>query len=64
MKVRKLLAVLERHGWRIVRIRGSHRQLRHAAYPRVLTVSGNPGAEVPKGTLKAILKHAGIEEGR
>lgn len=64
MKVRKLLTLLERHGWVIVRIRGSHRQLRHPERRGVLTVAGKPGAEMPSGTLKAILKHAGIEEGR
>ena len=64
MKVRNLIALLERNGWVVVRTRGSHRQLRHPSRPGVLTVAGKPGLEVPRGTLKAILKHAGLEENR
>ncbi|MGH7556062.1 MAG: type II toxin-antitoxin system HicA family toxin [Longimicrobiales bacterium] len=52
MKVRDLLRLLERNGWSIVRIRGSHRQLRHESRPGVLTVAGKPTVEIPVGTLK------------
>lgn len=63
MKVRDLLRLLQANGWTIVRVRGSHRQLRHPDRRGVVTVAGNSGADVPSGTLKAILKHAGIQEG-
>jgi predicted RNA binding protein YcfA (HicA-like mRNA interferase family) len=56
MKVRDLLRLLEQDGWRVVRTRGSHRQLRHEAKPGTVTVAGKPSADVPPGTLRAILK--------
>jgi predicted RNA binding protein YcfA (HicA-like mRNA interferase family) len=64
MKVRALLRLLEQDGWRVVRIRGSHRQLKHAAKPGTVTIAGKPGADVPPGTLRAILKHARLQPPR
>ena len=61
MKVRDLLRLLEQDGWRVVRTRGSHRQLKHAAKPGTVTVAGKPSAEVPPGTLRAILKQARLQ---
>lgn len=63
MKVSDLLRLLQANGWTIVRVRGSHRQLRYPDRRGVLTVAGNSGPDVPGGTLKAILKHARIREG-
>jgi len=60
MKVRELLAALDRDGWRVVRMRGSHRQLRHSTKRGTVTVAGKPGADVPRGTLSAILEQAGL----
>lgn len=64
MKVRELLRLLEKHGWRLSRLEGSHRQLKHPRRPEVITVAGNLGRDVPSGILKAVLKAAGIEEER
>ena len=61
MKVRELLRLLEQDGWYLVRTRGSHRPLRHSTRPGTVTVSGNAGADVPRGTLGAILKQARIQ---
>ena len=61
MKVREVLKILEDDGWYIVRIKGSHRQLKHPAKSGTVTVAGNPGIEVPKGTLNAILKQSGLK---
>ncbi len=61
MKVRELLAMLERDGWLIVRTRGSHRQLRHPTKSGTVTVAGKSGADVPPGTLNAILRQAGLK---
>lgn len=62
MKIRHVLRVLRRDGWVIVRIRGSHRQLQHPTKRGTVTVSGHPTAEVARGTLKSIVRQAGIEE--
>ena len=58
MKVRELLKRLEEDGWRQVRSRGSHRQLKHPMKQKTVTVAGKPSADVPPGTLNAILKQA------
>ena len=54
--------MLETEGWQLVRTRGSHRQFRHPTKPGTVTVSGNPGLDVPAGTLGSILKHAGLKK--
>jgi predicted RNA binding protein YcfA (HicA-like mRNA interferase family) len=62
MKIRDLLKLLEHNGWRLVRIKGSHRQFKHSVKHGTVTVAGKPGLDVPIGTLKSILKSAGLEE--
>jgi predicted RNA binding protein YcfA (HicA-like mRNA interferase family) len=61
MKVRALVRLLEDQGWRLVRTRGSHRQFKHALFPGTLTVAGKASAEMPPGTLSAILKQAKLK---
>jgi len=61
MKVRELLKMLEADGWGLSRTRGSHRQFKHPAKPGTVTIAGKPSADVPKGTLNAILKQSGIK---
>ncbi|NIM06003.1 MAG: addiction module toxin, HicA family [Armatimonadetes bacterium] len=63
MKVRELVRLLEKNGWRLVRTRGSHRQFIHPDRPGAVTVAGNLGRDIPPGTLHAILKATGLEEG-
>ena len=41
MKVREIVALLTRDGWRLVRIRGSHHHYRHPTKPGVVTVPGS-----------------------
>lgn len=62
MKIRDVLRRLRRDGWVVVRVRGSHRQLRHAVKPGTVTVAGHPSREVAAGTLKSILRQAGLED--
>ena len=62
MKVRDLIHLLESAGWRVRATRGSHRQFRHPTKGMVVTVPGQPGKDVPVGTLKAILRSAGLEK--
>lgn len=64
MKVRDLLALVESKSWKLQRIRGSHRQYRHPEKPEsgTLTIAGHPADDVPKGTLNAILKQAGLKK--
>jgi predicted RNA binding protein YcfA (HicA-like mRNA interferase family) len=64
VKVRDLLRLIQSDGWKQVRTTGSHRHFKHATKPNVVTVPGNPGDEIPMGTLKAILKSAALEDKR
>ncbi len=61
MKVRAVLRILKEDGWVIQRTRGSHRQLKHPTKRGTVTVSGNPGIEMPPGTLNSILKQARLK---
>jgi predicted RNA binding protein YcfA (HicA-like mRNA interferase family) len=61
MKVKELLKLIEENGWSLARTRGSHRQYKHPTKPGTVTIAGKPSADVPKGTLNAILKQSGIK---
>jgi predicted RNA binding protein YcfA (HicA-like mRNA interferase family) len=60
MKVRDLIRLLESAGWRLKTTKGSHRQFRHPDQGLVVTVPGQLGKNIPVGTLKAILRSAGL----
>lgn len=62
MKVREVIRLLHRHGWVEIAHKGSHRQFKHAVKKGRVTVAGNLGHEVPKGTLASILRQAQLEE--
>lgn len=64
VKTRDLIKRLEQDGWKLDRFRGSHRQYRHPDRPhlRTITIAGHWFQNVPKGTLNAILKQAGLKE--
>ena len=61
MKVRDLLKKLAEEGWILKNTEGSHRQFVHPTKPGKVTVNGHPSDEVPQGTLKSILKQAGLK---
>ena len=61
MKVKELLKMLERDGWRLNRTKGSHRQLKHPVKSGTVTVSGKESVEIPPGTLNSILKQSGLK---
>jgi predicted RNA binding protein YcfA (HicA-like mRNA interferase family) len=62
MKVREVLKELREDGWVVVRVKGSHRQLRHPNKPGTETVAGKESLEVPRGTLNSILKQSGLKQ--
>jgi predicted RNA binding protein YcfA (HicA-like mRNA interferase family) len=61
VKVKELIKNLEKDGWDMVRMRGSHRQYRHPEKSGTVTVAGKPSADIPPGTLASILKQAGLK---
>ena len=62
MKVRQVIRLIESRGWRMDRIRGSHRQYKHPDRPGVVTIAGRPGDDLAPGTLSSILKQAGMKK--
>jgi predicted RNA binding protein YcfA (HicA-like mRNA interferase family) len=62
VKVRDVIRLIEADGWKHVRTTGSHRHYKHESKPNVVTVPGHPGDDVPTGTLKSVLKAAGLEK--
>jgi len=63
VKVREVIRMLEQVGWQLVETRGSHRQFKHATKPGRVTVSGNLGDDMPKGTLASVKRQAGLKRG-
>jgi len=53
-----LVAILERHGFATVRLRGSHLSMRH---PDGRTVTVPLNRIVPKGTLRSVMRQAGLQ---
>ncbi len=61
MKVREVIRLLERDGWELVVTQGSHRQFKHPTKPGRVTVSGNLGDDMPKGTFASVKRQAGLK---
>jgi predicted RNA binding protein YcfA (HicA-like mRNA interferase family) len=61
MKVREVIALLERNGWHIHRTKGSHRQYKHPTKPGLVTIAGRSNDDLARGTLNSILKQAGLK---
>jgi predicted RNA binding protein YcfA (HicA-like mRNA interferase family) len=55
----QVVKALEKAGFLVVRIRGSHHVLRHSD-GRGTTVPVHQGRDIPKGTLRNILADAGL----
>jgi predicted RNA binding protein YcfA (HicA-like mRNA interferase family) len=63
-KVHEVIAMLEAHGWRQVRERGSHRHFKHSDVAPMVTVAGKRSDTMRPGTLANIRRKSGIEEMR
>jgi predicted RNA binding protein YcfA (HicA-like mRNA interferase family) len=62
LKIRDIIKRIEEDGWYHVRTKGSHRQFKHPTKSGLVTVAGKEGSDVPIGTLKSILRQAGLED--
>ena len=60
MRSKDLIRLVERDGWVLRRVRGSHHQFKHPAKPGLVTIP-HPKKDVPQGTVKSILHQAGID---
>jgi predicted RNA binding protein YcfA (HicA-like mRNA interferase family) len=54
-----VLRALRAAGWKVVRQKGSHLQLRHPTKPGLVTVP-HPRKDLPVGTLKSVEKQSGL----
>jgi predicted RNA binding protein YcfA (HicA-like mRNA interferase family) len=61
MKVREAIKMIEADGWYLARTRGSHRHFKHPTKPGIVTIAGQAGVDIPKGTLNSILKQSGLK---
>ena len=62
MRVRDAIKLIEADGWRLVSIKGSHRQIKHPFKRGRVTIAGKLDMNLHLKTLKSILKQADIEE--
>jgi predicted RNA binding protein YcfA (HicA-like mRNA interferase family) len=63
MKIRDVIKIIEQNGWFMVRSKGSHRQYKHNKKKGIVTIAGHTNSDLAKGTLKSILKQAGLKNG-
>lgn len=60
MKVRDVIKLIDKDGWRLVVTEGSHRQYKHPTKVGRVTVAGHLRDDVHPKTLKSILTQAGL----
>jgi predicted RNA binding protein YcfA (HicA-like mRNA interferase family) len=58
VKVREVIRMRGDDGWTLVVTKGSHRQFKHPIKPGRVTVSGQLGDDMPKGTLASVKRQA------
>ena len=59
---RRLCRILEAHGWVLQRIHGSHHIYAQPDNPTILTVPVHGNKDLKIGTLRRLLKDAGLTE--
>lgn len=57
---KQVIAALEKEGWYVKRVRGSHHVLRHQSIPDAIPVPVHENRPIKRGTLASILRAAGI----
>lgn len=63
MKFSELVRLLEKHGFKIIKEKGSIRYYAKPGWNRLIRVDYHGSKEVPKGTCEHIMKAAGIRGG-
>ncbi|MBS7814767.1 type II toxin-antitoxin system HicA family toxin [Wohlfahrtiimonas chitiniclastica] len=59
MNSKDLIKMIEEDGWYLVATKGSHNQFKHPTKTGRVTIP-HPKKDLPKGTVKSILKQAGL----
>jgi len=60
MDSRTVIKILEKNGWILTKVRGSHHQFKHAQKKGTVTVK-HPDKDIPKGTLTSISRQSGLK---
>ncbi|MGE4878470.1 type II toxin-antitoxin system HicA family toxin [Yersinia enterocolitica] len=60
MKSSELIKLLEKNGWSLDRVKGSHHQFSHPDFSIIITVP-HPRKNLKTGTLQQILKNAKLK---
>lgn len=63
MKFSELVRLLEQHGFRLMKEKGSIRYYAKPGNQRLIRIDFHGAKEIPTGTCHAILKAAGLENG-
>jgi predicted RNA binding protein YcfA (HicA-like mRNA interferase family) len=61
MKYREFAKLIREDGWHFRNQEGSHQQWVHPTKPGKVTIAGHPNDDIPKSTLKAMLRQAGLK---
>ena len=64
MKVLKTSAVLKAllsDGWVVVRVKGSHRQLKHPTKSGTVTLNGKPSSDIYGRELDSVARQSGLK---
>jgi predicted RNA binding protein YcfA (HicA-like mRNA interferase family) len=64
LKVRDVIKMIEKDGWYLVKIKGSHRQYKHPNKAGRVTIAGHLSHDLAPGTLNSIFKQAKLKEGK
>lgn len=60
MNVKEVIELLEKNGWHYVGSRGDHHKYKKEGAEFLIVVPGNDKKDIPIGTLKKILRQAGL----
>lgn len=58
---RDVIRILEKDGWVLHSVKGSHHHYKHPSKPGRVTIP-HPKHDLPKGTLASIFRQAGIKK--
>lgn len=56
---RRIISILEKHGFTLCRVSGSHHHYKKRGHPGVVTVP-HPKKDIPAGTVRSIERMSGI----
>lgn len=60
MKSSSLIKLIEKEGWELDRVKGSHHVFNHPNKTGIVVIP-HPKKDIPKGTYHTILKQAGLK---